>query len=1480
MNAPLQDPLPRPTTARWQPLRCGLLNLFKYDHEEFRFERGRLLLRGNNGAGKSRVLALTLPFLLDGETRSSRLEPDGDQAKRMSWNLLMDRHADRQGYTWLELGRAGEEGEEYLTLGCGLKAVQGRGSVETWFFVTPQRIGRDLYLQGQTGCALGRKLLESALAAHPLGGELFQAAQDYRRAVDRALFQLGEERYQALLNLLIELRKPQLSRKLEEDRLSAALSEALAPLSERVLGQVAEAFRGLEDERQALARYEVARAAVRGFRERYGHYVRIAARRRAGEVRSTHSAVEETARRARAQEQARDAAADAQRRAEEARQELVTARDRTEARERALRESPLWQEAAQLERVEREAEQAEQDAARARREERRGADELGAAEGEEAQARAREAERRAELLAHGERAARAAEPLGVERGHAAALEPLALPDPADASALAQARRAAQALAEERRGAVAHLGQLDREVEGAERELTQGKLLQTRAQEDLDRARGREERASLELAREGEALLQAFLGWSRELRALRLDAPDQLAEELAAWVEAPEGHAPHLAPTRAARDRATQELLERRAARRHERDEAQARCDALRAERTALESGRHVPPLLLLGRDPEARLQRPGAPLWRVVDFRPELGAEAQAGLEAALEAAGLLDAWIAPGGELLRRGPDGELEHEAVLAAGRSARPAEGASLLRVLVPAIDEADVQASALTPELVREVLSHLGSLPDTGEAWVAEDGRYQLGPLHGAWTKAQAEHVGEGARAERRRRRLAELALELEAAQAELQRLESELEALEQRRARLDAELAACPEADGVQRVAHALEAARATVGSEREKLRRQEARVIELRSELESREVRRREEASALHLVAWIGRAPALERALGDYERALEALWPGVSRRLDAAQLTARSVARAAAAREELEERRERAVALRARSEQAAERARTLRAAIGADADRLRADLAEAERELLRLRADLERAEVDLRRAESAAAVAETKLQALRETQADQEQERGLALGRWGDFARARLLPVADLAELGLPGPEGWTLTQAVHAAREAERRLQEVDADDRAWERAQKTVQRHVQELLNALLPHGYQPEHYVQADVIVVTILDQGRPHTPVELADALGDEIEQRRRILSERERDVLEKHLVGEVATQLHERLRAAEEVVRDMNQELARCPTSTGVELKFSWEPLSDGPAGLSEARQRLLSTGATWSVADREALGAFLQERIEDVRQELQQGAVGTWQEALRRALDYRAWHGFLIHRRQEGQWRRLTRRTHGTGSGGEKAIALTIPQLAAAAAHYRSAAPCAPRLILLDEAFVGVDDGMRAKCMGLMEAFELDFVMTSEREWGCYPTLQGLAICQLATAPGVDAVHVTRWVWNGRERVLDERPISDAAPPELDDEEEGVAGLALAEGGAAAGTLAAGHLADSGDRGEGGLAKTSPDDASSDADAAGRPDPGPTRRRGQRAREPRPEERRPEERRPAAQRPEELGLFGFLPEEP
>src|SRR5881628_3588068 len=230
--------LPVAQSGRWQPIRGGLLNIYRYDYEEFRYEQGRLLLRGDNGTGKSRVLALQLPFLLDGEVNAQRLEPDADPSKRIEWNLLMDRYPERTGYTWIEFGRRDEGGQDhYLTLGCGLSAVEGQTGVRQWFFITIQRIGKQLELVSHAGQVLGKDRLREKIGS---AGQVFEAAGPYRRAVNEALFHLDEYRYASLINLLIQLRRPQLTRRLDEHELSRALSEALPPVSAAVVASLAE----------------------------------------------------------------------------------------------------------------------------------------------------------------------------------------------------------------------------------------------------------------------------------------------------------------------------------------------------------------------------------------------------------------------------------------------------------------------------------------------------------------------------------------------------------------------------------------------------------------------------------------------------------------------------------------------------------------------------------------------------------------------------------------------------------------------------------------------------------------------------------------------------------------------------------------------------------------------------------------------------------------------------------------------------------------------------------------------------------------------------------------------------------------------------------------------------------------------------------------------------------------------------------------
>jgi uncharacterized protein (TIGR02680 family) len=1360
--------LPVADSRRWQPIRGGLLNIYRYDYEEFRYEQGRLLLRGDNGTGKSRVLALQLPFLLDGEVAPHRLEPDGDPAKRIEWNLLLGKHQDRLGYTWLELGRRdGGGARHYLTLGAGLRAVEGRGLVGKWFFITRQRIGEDLFLQSAAGPALTRERLAEAIGDR---GEIVTSASAYRRAVDAALFKLGEHRYGALVDLLVQLRQPQLSRQLDERRLSAALSEALPPVALPIVADVAESFRSLEADRVALEAFQAASRGVEQFLEGYRRYTRVAARRRADDVRRTHAAYEAAMRRLRAAETERDARGRELEGLEVRIDRLVLGERAAATAVETLLGSPQMRDAQALDHARRAADQRAEEAK----------------EAETALARAREARVRWEHdrdeamhavavshVAVAEIAAQAADlgaAAGLDAAHRAAVGPLALPDGRlDPSALDAAERHVEQAVGERLRAARHVRELAGFVDAAQTALSAAKQSHTELTAQLDEVFGAQRMAHEALAREREHLARAFRAWTTSLVQLEAGDPDVVVDELTDWCQTTAGPSPVATRVRQALDAAIDRLARRRAEIEQRRTQAVLVLDRLRADLARLAGGQHLPPPAPYTRDEFARTGRAGAPLWLLCDFRPSIDKAARAGLEAALEASGLLDAWVTPDGALLPQGV-----HDTAIVPGTSPEPEADGHLGLWLLATVDHDDPRTAGMTNSVVSAVLRHIGARAGAGHIWVDVDGHWQLGPLHGAWTKPAAAHIGEGAREAARRGRLAALAVEIAGEEEELALIDTDAASVVRSEQAARNEAGAAPGDDRVRAALAAIVEAGRTAAALRIRVSEAETRVADRRQTLDAAIRVRDDAAQDLGIAAWVADLGGLEDAIGAYRRAVAGLWPTGRHHASVANQASRAVNSLAEAVDS--EGRHAALLLKAREKArtAAVERDTLEQSIGAAVEEVLKRLADARAALETVQSELKRTRDARETARVSEALArqgvDTETQHL---QADAAQ-RDVAIAALKTFGVARLL---DVAQTGFDAgdPPGWSVTRAVEVARGIETAFANFDSDDGSWQRVQRDIHASIQRLTDTLLPYDYQPGTTIEDGLFVVTVPFRGRTCTMTDLCSVLAEEVTSRRVLLDAREREILENHLIGEVSAHLHERLRAAEALVREMNEELRTRHTSTGMTLRFTWEPLDDGPPGLLEARARLLRAGGTWSPAERQALGAFLQDRIRAVRAA---NETETWQEHLTAAFDYRAWHHFCVERQQDGQWKRLTRRTHGTGSGGEKAIALTIPQFAAAAAHYRTADPLAPRLILLDEAFVGIDKPMRAQCMGLLRAFDLDFVMTSEQEWGCYASVPGIAIYHLSVRPGIEAVGVTRWVWNGRERTLDDQRLPTAAPPD------------------------------------------------------------------------------------------------------
>ncbi|MDI9515444.1 MAG: hypothetical protein QM320_00530 [Bacteroidota bacterium] len=160
--------------TRFRLSRAGVLNVWQYDEQVFDFDGGRLLLRGTNGAGKSKTLELLLPFCIDGDRQ--RMNASGRAQTPLTW-LMLDGIDDklRTGYVWVEFERTdGAGGVEHVTCGVGLRASRTSSSVTTWMFCTPQRVGIDLHLEDADG-PLSSPALKGALAS--AGRFLFKGTQ-------------------------------------------------------------------------------------------------------------------------------------------------------------------------------------------------------------------------------------------------------------------------------------------------------------------------------------------------------------------------------------------------------------------------------------------------------------------------------------------------------------------------------------------------------------------------------------------------------------------------------------------------------------------------------------------------------------------------------------------------------------------------------------------------------------------------------------------------------------------------------------------------------------------------------------------------------------------------------------------------------------------------------------------------------------------------------------------------------------------------------------------------------------------------------------------------------------------------------------------------------------------------------------------------------------------------------------------------------
>lgn len=290
--------MPVPRRGRWQPLRAAIAGIFRYDSQEFVFFNGRLLLRGNNGNGKSMALEVLLPFVLDADLSPERLSTFGGRSRRMyTWLLGHDDTKGRdsaRGYVWVEFGRIGPLGTaEYFTVGAGLETNRTNQEVQPWYFSTAARVGIDFVLTEVGTEAPKKDVLEQRLAgcaADGLDGQVHPDPDTHRTKVNQVLFGLARHKFDALRKALLQLRRPKLSDKLSERGLAEILRDSLAPLDTHLIESIARGYERLDRHHGDIKSMRDTLDALQALEKRYTDYARAALLLRATTVLDTAEA--------------------------------------------------------------------------------------------------------------------------------------------------------------------------------------------------------------------------------------------------------------------------------------------------------------------------------------------------------------------------------------------------------------------------------------------------------------------------------------------------------------------------------------------------------------------------------------------------------------------------------------------------------------------------------------------------------------------------------------------------------------------------------------------------------------------------------------------------------------------------------------------------------------------------------------------------------------------------------------------------------------------------------------------------------------------------------------------------------------------------------------------------------------------------------------------------------------------------------------
>jgi uncharacterized protein (TIGR02680 family) len=1357
---------PRPT--RWQLHRGGIVNVWQYAVEEFDLSGGRAIFQGTNGSGKSRTLELLLPLCLDGDLR--QIGSKGYDTVSMR-RLMLDDYTggpNRIGYAWLELRREVGGREEFLTSGIGIKASANSQAIgDSWRFVTDRRIGRDEHAFELVvdGTPVGATQLRDLLGADCLHDE-----EPFRARIAELVYGIPAVRYADLLHLQRTLRNPDVGLKVLEGQLEQILSDSLPPLDPTVVEQLARSFEDLESIRDNIRTLGAADKALQRFLSSYAGYayssLRTAGKRgvdAAKELASARAEITKLMARLQDEESAAEKAEAEVAQLEE--QELTL-----ESRIDSLKSSPAYdsvRDLADRKRVVSAARQAAVSALGQLRTQREHTEqlvdsvvsELGrftddttqAAElADSVRSRMREAgldprlcpsvpvvpEAAATELHETVRTSLEpdAEPVETTRRTPPDLAPHSLRAALE-DAGEQAGAAVAAL-RERCAVTLTLLERARELDSERTEVDRLQREAREAQLEATESVGRRNEAAQRLEDVAATWHTAALQWSSAgpLRSVGTPVAELVPPDLAPLTS-------DVSAARGATDRAHVWLRGRLPALHTDVtrassavDELDTRISEANDELSALRAGVDPEPALPEGAG--GRDATTGAAFYRLVDFTDSLPAKDRAGCEAALEACGLLNAWVTEDGTLT----DAARRDLTAIVAGPTVSPA----LSSVLVPAVPP----DSPVSATLVTELLSRVGLDSDSGAAGlsVSLDGRWRAGVLTGAMTKPAAEFVGAGARETARHKRIGDLTSVLGRLADERELAVKALTVAQENAAAWERHIDDYPDDRDVL-------AAHVTLRGSAQSADDASSKAFTLRDKHSGAADRHRARQDALLTDA---RAAGLDAAAESLQHArASALEARTTAEQLATALTKRclggvdSLTRALDnhARTDAELADVQAGADRACLDFANERAgyeERVRA-IGEAAEQLERELSAAEDERAAVRQRLPEVRQQATDARVKAGKTQTQIDTKQTRTAELTERETLAQQRFRDSVGADGVWSAAV-DADLPDDLAEAFTVLTASPRDG------VSED---------TVLGNLQ-TLQSTLAGSHDVIAQRSSDILTVTVTGAQGPQPVAVAAREVAERLAAQQDLLSEEYQQIFDAFMLRDLADKLATQIAVADDLCRRMNETLDVARSSQGVHVQLDWQPAPDLDDEMRQAMTLIRTPFADRADGQDAALRSALTDRITAERD----GHSGDYAEVLARALDYRSWYRFTVRVKDLGpDGSPRTRRMRQLSSGETRLISY-VTLFAAASAFYDAVSTAADqppvRLVLLDEAFERLDEPTIARMLGLLVDLDMDWIITWPSGWGLSEKIPRMHIYDVLRPKGGTGIACTHAIWTGK----------------------------------------------------------------------------------------------------------------------